>query len=56
MTSTLQVVDAANDVIDSIDRDELAKYFSLKRDPEDDEAEVCTYAHSPSFTLLFSIR
>ncbi|KAE8663274.1 Tripeptidyl-peptidase 2 [Hibiscus syriacus] len=33
------VIDAANDVIDSIDRDELAKFFSLKSDPEDEEAE-----------------
>ncbi|KAK9121596.1 hypothetical protein Syun_019213 [Stephania yunnanensis] len=34
-----QVIHAANEVIDSIDKDELAKYFSLKSDPEDDEAE-----------------
>lgn len=36
----LQVIDAANEVIDSIDQDELAKYFSQKSDPEDEEAEV----------------
>lgn len=39
----LQVIDAANEVVGSIDRDELAKYFSLKSDPEDEEAEVCFF-------------
>ncbi|OVA01192.1 Peptidase S8/S53 domain [Macleaya cordata] len=34
-----EVIDAANEVVDSIDKDELAKYFSVKSDPEDDEAE-----------------
>ncbi|MBA0553915.1 hypothetical protein Golob_013054 [Gossypium lobatum] len=34
-----EVIDAANEVIDSIDRDELEKFFSLKSDPEDEEAE-----------------
>ncbi|XP_041002868.1 tripeptidyl-peptidase 2-like [Juglans microcarpa x Juglans regia] len=34
-----EVIDAANDVIDSIDKDELAKFFSLRSDPEDEEAE-----------------
>ncbi|XP_042510355.1 tripeptidyl-peptidase 2 [Macadamia integrifolia] len=34
-----EVIDAANDVIDSIDKDELAKYFSVNSDPEDDEGE-----------------
>ncbi|KAG6721239.1 hypothetical protein I3842_03G102900 [Carya illinoinensis] len=34
-----EVIDAANDVIDSVDKDELAKYFSLRSDPEDEEAE-----------------
>lgn len=38
----LQVIDAANEVVDSIDRDELAKFFSLRTDPEDEEAEVCS--------------
>lgn len=37
----LQVMDAADEVIDSIDKDELAKFFSLKSDPEDEETEVC---------------
>lgn len=36
----MQVIDAANDVIDSINREELAMFFALKNDPEDDEAEV----------------
>ncbi|KAI5444495.1 variant 3, tripeptidyl-peptidase II Tpp2 [Lathyrus oleraceus] len=34
-----EVIDAANDVIDSINREELAMFFALKNDPEDDEAE-----------------
>ncbi|KAL2334720.1 hypothetical protein Fmac_015933 [Flemingia macrophylla] len=34
-----EVVDAANEVINSIDREELAKFFALKNDPEDEEAE-----------------
>lgn len=34
------MIDAANDVIDSIDCEELAKFFALKNDPEDEEAEV----------------
>ncbi|CAA6655602.1 unnamed protein product [Spirodela intermedia] len=33
------IINAANDVIDSIDKEELAKYFSVKFDPEEDEAE-----------------
>ncbi|XP_019453181.1 PREDICTED: tripeptidyl-peptidase 2-like isoform X1 [Lupinus angustifolius] len=34
-----EVIDAANEVIDSVDREELAKYLALKNDPEDEEAE-----------------
>nr|KYP62018.1 Tripeptidyl-peptidase 2 [Cajanus cajan] len=34
-----EVIDAANEVINSIDREELAKFFALKNDPEDEEAE-----------------
>lgn len=34
-----EVIDAADDVIGSIDRDELAKYISLRSDPEDEETE-----------------
>lgn len=37
----MQVIDSANEVVDSIDREELAKFLSLKSDPEDEEAEVC---------------
>lgn len=37
-----QIINAANEVIDSIDKEELAKYFSVKFDPEEDEAEVDT--------------
>nr|GMC93031.1 tripeptidyl-peptidase 2 isoform X2 [Ipomoea batatas] len=38
-TMKRQVTDAADEVVESIDRDELAKYFSLKCDAEDDAAE-----------------
>ncbi|XXG85157.1 hypothetical protein AAC387_Pa11g0297 [Persea americana] len=34
-----EVINAANEVVDSIDREELAKKLSVKTDPEDDEAE-----------------
>ncbi|XP_022736823.1 tripeptidyl-peptidase 2-like isoform X2 [Durio zibethinus] len=34
-----EVIIAANEVVDSIDREELAKFFSPKSDPEDEEAE-----------------
>ncbi|XP_031281076.1 tripeptidyl-peptidase 2 isoform X1 [Pistacia vera] len=34
-----EVIEAANEVIDSVDQDELAKFFSQKSDPEDEEAE-----------------
>lgn len=40
---TLQIIDAANEVIDSIDREELAKFFALKNDPDDEEAEVSLF-------------
>ncbi|XP_050220637.1 tripeptidyl-peptidase 2 isoform X2 [Mercurialis annua] len=33
------IIRAADEVIDSIDRVELAKFFSLKNDPEEEEAE-----------------
>ncbi|CAI0546836.1 unnamed protein product [Linum tenue] len=33
------VIAAANEVASSVDKEELAKFFSLKPDPEDDEAE-----------------
>ncbi|CAL5321714.1 unnamed protein product [Camellia sinensis] len=34
-----EIIDAADEVIDSVDTDELAKYFSFKSDPEDEGAE-----------------
>ncbi|XP_078427505.1 tripeptidyl peptidase ii [Wolffia australiana] len=34
-----EIISVANNVIESIDKDDLAKYFSAKFDPEDDEAE-----------------
>jgi hypothetical protein len=45
----LQILNAANEVIDSIDREELAKNFALKNDPDDEEAEVLI-----SFSCAFS--
>ncbi|PKI50719.1 hypothetical protein CRG98_028861, partial [Punica granatum] len=34
-----EVIEAADEVIDSIDTEELAKFFAFKSDPEDEEAE-----------------
>ncbi|XP_027923096.1 tripeptidyl-peptidase 2-like isoform X1 [Vigna unguiculata] len=34
-----EVIGAADEVIDSIDKEELAKFFALKNDPEEEEAE-----------------
>ncbi|KAE9618283.1 putative tripeptidyl-peptidase II [Lupinus albus] len=34
-----EVIDAANEVIDSIDREELVKQFALRNDPDDEGAE-----------------
>lgn len=42
-----QVIDAADEVIKSIDRDELAKYLSQKSVPEDEEEEVCLMLQLP---------
>ncbi|KAB1210686.1 Tripeptidyl-peptidase 2 [Morella rubra] len=39
LSSSLKVIDAANEVIDSIDKDQLSQFFSLKSDPDDEEAE-----------------
>jgi hypothetical protein len=36
----VQVIAAADEVVDSIDKEELAKYLSLNSDPEDEEAQV----------------
>lgn len=41
---SLQVVAAANAVIDSVNKDELIKFLAHKLDPEEDEAEV--FVHS----------
>lgn len=53
----MQIIDAANEVIDSIDREELAKFFALKNDPEEEEAEVlipfpCAFSY-PCHLLLY---
>ncbi|KAL5567987.1 hypothetical protein UlMin_024562 [Ulmus minor] len=34
-----KVIDAANEVVGSIDREELAKFFAMKSEPEEEEAE-----------------
>ncbi|WVY96824.1 hypothetical protein V8G54_028975 [Vigna mungo] len=34
-----EIIDAANEVIDSVDKEELAKFFALKHDPGDEEVE-----------------
>lgn len=39
----MQIIAAANEVIESIDTEQLAKSFSLKSDPDDEDAEVSTY-------------
>ena len=39
----LQIIEAADEVVDSVDTDELMKYFAFKNDPEDEGAEVCIY-------------
>lgn len=54
-----QVTDAADEVVESIDRDELAKYFSLKCDAEDDAAEVsieflAVFSHFPIKKKIFT--
>lgn len=48
----MQVIDSANEVVDSIDREELAKFLSLKSDPEDEEAEVCIILLLPPPSFL----
>jgi len=48
-----QVIDAANEVIDNIDKDELAKYFSMKSESEDEDAAVCIYFISYRFHPFF---
>ncbi|KAK1307536.1 hypothetical protein QJS10_CPA09g01678 [Acorus calamus] len=34
-----EIINAANEVVNSVDKEELAKYFSVKSDPDDKEAE-----------------
>lgn len=51
----MQVIGAANDVIDSIDREELAKFFALKNDPEDDDAEVLILVPVHYFVFLLHV-
>jgi len=41
----MQIINAANEVIDSIDREELAKKIALKSDLDDEEAQVLNSFH-----------
>jgi hypothetical protein len=41
----IQIVAAADEVVDSIDREELAKCLSLNSDPEDEESQVNRWVH-----------
>lgn len=36
----VQIIDAANEVVGSVDVDELARFLLQKSEPEDEEAEV----------------
>lgn len=51
--AVLQVIEAANEVVDSVDQDELAKFFSQRIDPEDEETEVCIHVNLNLFFLFF---
>lgn len=48
----MQVIDAANEVVDSVDKEELIKYFALKTDLEDEEAEVCLCVNKKSLRFI----
>lgn len=50
----VQIVTAAEEVIDSINKDELARYFSLKSDPDDEGAEVGLQASRILFIVHLS--
>lgn len=39
----LQIISAADEVVASIDRDELARYCALRSDPEDEATEVSVH-------------
>lgn len=54
LSDAMQVIEAADEVIDSIDMDELAKFFAFKSDPEDEEAEVC-FRDSTLSVFFFAI-
>lgn len=53
LSAAVQVISAADEVADSVDRDELAKYFAIKSEPEDEEAEVCILLSLPLHLLFF---
>lgn len=43
----MQIIDAADEVINSIDKEELTKFFAVKNDPGDEEAEVLIHIPYP---------
>jgi hypothetical protein len=47
------VIDASNDVIDSIEGEELAKKFAQKNDSEDEDAEVLILVLMHYFSFFF---
>jgi len=52
----LQIIEAANEVVRSVDVDELARFLLDKTEPEDDEAEVCYYiTYCVSYNVIFFI-
>lgn len=50
----LQIISAVDEVVASIDRDELAKYCALRSDPEDEATEVSV--HLLVFLLLLHFQ
>lgn len=50
----LQIISAADEVIASIDRDELAKCCALRSDPEDEATEVSV--HHWCFYLCYNFN
>lgn len=52
----LQIISVADEVIASIDRDELAKYFALRSDPEDEATEVSVHLFVFFTSYIFNLK
>lgn len=52
----LQIISAADEVVASIDRDELAKYFALRSDPEDEATEVSVHLFVFFTSYIFNLK